>query len=207
MLLVYTLIMESTQLVCRAYTFLDCLLALWSTHTTQRGRMQRKFCGFPYIRITLTIVPFILMDSYFPMLQAREYFYPTTLRFISLLDYNDMTSNIPYVDPSLGKRTICWLVGAWPRFKGDLAKQILVLLAFLAIVRGARTEVSPEVVWEGARIRFPHVGDVWWFQVVRSWAHCYVHFPVTHNLRYCLHAALLGVQTVLLPMSLLIIQY
>jgi len=54
----------------------------------------------------------------------------------------------------------CWLIRAWPRFKDDFGKQILVLLALSAIVHRARTEVSPEVVWEGVRTRFPHPRDV-----------------------------------------------
>ena len=45
-------------------------------------------------------------------------------------------------------------------FRSDLAKQIPRLLALSAIVRGARTEVSPKVVWEGAGTRFPHPRDV-----------------------------------------------
>jgi len=103
----------------------------------------------------------------------------------------------------------CWLVGAWPRFRVDLAKQIPVLLALSATVHGAQTEVSPEVVWEGARTRFPHPQDVWWFQVVHGstlHACCYVLLPVPCNLwcYYC--ATLLGGQTMLLPKSLLVIQ-
>ena len=49
---------------------------------------------------------------------------------------------------------------ASPRFRGDLAKQIPLLLALSATVRGVQTEVSPEVVWEGSRTRFPRLGDV-----------------------------------------------
>ncbi len=41
-----------------------------------------------------------------------------------------------------------------------LAKQIPILLVLSEIVHGARTEVSPEVVWEGAGTRFPHPRDV-----------------------------------------------
>ena len=60
----------------------------------------------------------------------------------------------------------CWLVGAWPRFRGDLAEQIPVLLALSETVYGAWTEVSPEVVWEGARTNFPHPWDVWEVRLV-----------------------------------------
>ena len=42
----------------------------------------------------------------------------------------------------------------------SLAKQIPILLALSGIVRGEHTEVSLKVVWEGARTRFPHLGDV-----------------------------------------------
>ena len=52
--------------------------------------MQRKFHGFLYISSALTIVPSILMDSYFPALQTCEYFYLTTLKFLSLSDSSDM---------------------------------------------------------------------------------------------------------------------
>jgi len=41
-----------------------------------------------------------------------------------------------------------------------LAKQIPKLLALTATVRGVRTEVSPEVVWEGVGTRFSHPRDV-----------------------------------------------
>lgn len=116
--------------------------------------MQRKFCGFPYISSTLTIVPLILMDSYFPTPRTREFSYPTTLQFHSLLDSSDTTSDIPYADLGPRKGTICWLVGAWPRFKDDLSKQIPILLALSVTIRGVRTKVSPEVVWKGARTRF-----------------------------------------------------
>jgi len=71
-----------------------------------------------------------------------------------------MTSDIPYVDLSLCNEIICWLVGAIPKFGGDLAKQIPVILALPTTIRGAQTEVSLEVVWEGARTRFPHPRDV-----------------------------------------------
>ena len=60
----------------------------------------------------------------------------------------------------LGVNDSCWLSGAWPKFKGDLAKQILVLLALSEIVHGAQAEVSPEVVWEGVITRFQHPSDV-----------------------------------------------
>jgi len=40
------------------------------------------------------------------------------------------------------------------------ATKIPVLLALLATVYRARTEVSLEVVWEGAGTRFPHPRDV-----------------------------------------------
>ena len=140
------------------------------------------------------------------MSRTRESSCPTTLQFLSLLDSSDTTSEISYVDPSLGNGTICWLVGAWPRFRGDLAKQILVPLALPATVHRAQIEISPEVVWEGARTRFPHPRDVWWVQVVRSLtlrASCFAHFPIPRSLRYYLHAALLGAQSVLYPSSLL----
>ena len=103
--------------------------------------------------------------------------------------------------------SIYWLFGAWPTFRGDLAKQILVLLALSTTVHKAQTEISPEVVWEGARTRFPHRRDVAWVQVVRSstlLAHRYTHFPVPRNLRCCLHITLLGGRTLLLPKSLLV---
>ena len=125
--------------------------------------MQRKFHGFPYISSALTTVPLILADSCFHTPRTRECSCPTTLQFLSLLDSNDMTSNIPYADLSPSNETICWLVVAWTRFRDDLAKQIAVLLALSEIVQRARTEVSPKVVWEGARTRFPHPRDVWWF--------------------------------------------
>jgi len=51
-------------------------------------------------------------------------------------------------------------VGPDPGSAVSLAKQIPVLLALLAIVHRAQTEVSPEVVWEGAGTRFPHPRDV-----------------------------------------------
>jgi len=44
--------------------------------------------------------------------------------------------------------------------KSYLAKQILQLLTLLAIAHRVRTEVSPEVVGEGAGTRFPHPRDV-----------------------------------------------
>jgi len=74
--------------------------------------MQRKIHGFLYISSTLTIVPLILMDSYFPTLRTHEYFFPTTLQFPSSSDSSDITSDIPYADPSPKNRTICWLIGA-----------------------------------------------------------------------------------------------
>ena len=77
-----------------------------------------------------------------------------------MLGSSNTTSDIPYADPDLGNGTICWLVWASPRFKDDLAKQIPVLLALLAIVYRVQIEVSPEVVWEGARTRFAHPRDV-----------------------------------------------
>ena len=55
---------------------------------------------------------------------------------------------------------VCWLIGALPRFRVDLGKQIPVLLALSETVRAVKNEVSPEVVWEGARTRFPHPWDV-----------------------------------------------
>jgi len=55
--------------------------------------------------------------------------------------------SVGYVGPDLGSTV-------------SLAKQILVLLALSAIVRGVRTEVSPKIVWEGAGTRFPHPRDV-----------------------------------------------
>ena len=51
-------------------------------------------------------------------------------------------------------------VGPDPGLAVSLAKQILVLLALLTSVRGVWTEVSPEVVWEGAGTMFPHPRDV-----------------------------------------------
>jgi len=160
--------------------------------------MQRKFHGSPYISSNLTTLPLITMDSFFRAPWTHESFCPTTLQFLSLRDSNDMTSYISYADPGPGNRTICWLIGAWPRFKVKLAKQIPVLLVLLAIVHEAWTKVSPEVVWEGARTRFPHLGDVWWFQVVRSSTlpeRCFSHFPVPRSLLYCLHTTLLEGQT------------
>jgi len=156
--------------------------------------MQRKFHGFLYKSSAQTTLPSIFVDSYFPAPQTHESLCPTTLQFISLSDSNDTTSNISYADPSPGNRTICWLIGAWPRFRVDLAKQILVLLSLSAKVRGAQTEVSLEVVWEGDRTRFSHPGYVWWVQVVRSLilhARHYAHFLVRRNLRCCLRTALL----------------
>ena len=117
-----------------------------------------------------------------------------------------------YADLSPDNGTICWLVGAWPRFKVSLAKQILVLLAFLAIVHGARTKVSLEVVWEGARTRFPHPRDVWWVQLVHGLtlrAGYFMHFPVLRSLIYCLCIALprgWTLHTTLLPKTLLVFQ-
>ena len=58
------------------------------------------------------------------------------------------------------ERRIVGYVGPDQSSTVRLAKKILVLLALSAIVCGARTEVSPEVVWEGARTRFPHPKDV-----------------------------------------------
>ena len=197
--------MESTQSVCWAYTFPDCLLASQSTRTTHRGRTQRKFRGFPYISSALTTIPLILVDSYFRVPRTRKYFCPTTLQFLSLSDSNDTTSDIPYADPSPDNRTMCWLVGAWPRFRGDLAKQISVLLALSATVHGARIEVSPKVVWDRARTRFLHPGDVWWFLVIRTLTLCarrYAHLPIPRSMRCCLRTTLLEDRTVLLPKSL-----
>ena len=164
------------------------------TRTTQRGRMQRKLHGFPYISSTLTTLHSIPTDSCFPALWTREYSCPATIQFLSLLNTSDMTSDISYVDPSPGNRTIYWLTGAWPRFRVDLAKQIPILLALSATVRGARIEVSLEVVWEGARTRFPHPRYVWWVPVVRSStlrASHFTHFPVPRSLIDFLRAALL----------------
>ena len=138
------------------------MLASRSTHTTQKGRMQRKSRGFPYTHSALIIVPLILVDSCFPAPQTHEFFYPTTFQFISWTDSSDTTSSIPYADPSPGNGTICWLSGAWPRFGGDLAKQILVLLALSETVHRAWIDVSHKVVWDGARTRFLHPWDVWW---------------------------------------------
>lgn len=167
--------------------------------------MQRKFFGFPYISSALTIVPLIPADSYFLAPRTRESFHPTTLQFISLSDSNDTTLEISYADPGPRNGTIYWLIGAWPRFRGDLAKQITVLLALSATICGARNNVSPEVVWECARTRFLHPGDVWWVQVV----HCsalharrYAHFPAPRSLRCCLCTTLLGGRMSLLLKSL-----
>ena len=148
------------NMVWRAYTFLVCLLTLWSTHTTQKEMMQIKFHGFLYIGSAPTIVPYILVGFCAPALRTCESSCPTTLQFLSLLDSSGTTLDIPYADLGLDNGNICWLVWAWPRFRGDLAKKIPVLLALSAIVRGARIEVSPEVVWEGARTRFPQPRDV-----------------------------------------------
>lgn len=167
--------------------------------------MQRKFHGFPYISSALSIVPLILMNSCLLASQTHEFFCPTTLQFISLLDSSDTTSNIPYANPDPSNGTICWLVGAWPRFIGDLAQKIPVLQALSAIVYEEETKVSPEVVWEGGRTRFLHPGDVWWFQMVRGStlrARHYANLPVARNLRCYLCATLLKGWTVLLPNSL-----
>ena len=104
---------------------------------------------------------------------------------------------------------ICWLIGAWPRFRVKLTKQIPVLLSLSAIVRRAWTGFSPKVVWDGARTRFPHLGDVWWGQVVHgsTLRTCrYTHFPIPRSLRDCLRITLLGGRTLLLPKSLLVFQ-
>ena len=174
--------------------------------------MQRNFRGFLYISSALIIVPLILVDSYFPGPRTRESFFPTTLQFISLSDSSDTTSDISYADLGPGNGTICCLIGAWPRFRVDLAKQIPVILALWATVRGARIVVSPEVVWEGARTRFSHPGDVWGIQLVRSLTlrtSCFMHFPILRSLIYCLRATLPRGWTsrfALLPKTLLVFQ-
>lgn len=122
--------------------------------------MQRKFHGFPYISSALTTIPLIFANSYFLVPQIREFFYLASLQFLSLSDSNDMTLEISYADLDPGSRTIFWFVGAWPKFGIELAKLISVLLALSATVHGVRIEVSPEVVWEGTRTRFPHPRDV-----------------------------------------------
>lgn len=94
------------------------------------------------------------------------------------------------------------LLGPNPGSELIFSKQIPVLLALSEIVHGARTEVSSEVVWEGARTRFPHPRYVWWVQVVRGLTLCarrYVHFPIHCSLRCCLRAALLGVERCYYP--------
>ena len=134
MLLVYAPTLESTQSVCQAYTFLDCLLGSRSTRTNQRGRMQRKFRGFFYISSNITTPPLIIVDSYFPALRTRESSSPTTLQFLSFSDSSDTTSDISYANLGLDNGTIFWLIGACPRFRVTLAKQIPVLLSLSAIV-------------------------------------------------------------------------
>jgi len=156
--------------------------------------MQTKFCGYSYISSSLTTLPSILADSCFPTPWTCESFCLATLQFFSLSDSSNTTSDISYADPGLGNGPICWLIGAWPKFQVDLAKQILVLLALSAIVCRARTKVSPEVICEGARTRFPHPGYVWWVQVVHGLTLCtsyFAHSPVPRNLRYYLRTALL----------------
>ena len=78
--------------------------------------MQRKFHGFPYISSSLTTVPSVPTDSYFPALRTHEQVCPTTLQFLSLTDSSDTTSDIPYVDIGPGNGTIFCLDGAWHRF-------------------------------------------------------------------------------------------
>lgn len=51
-------------------------------------------------------------------------------------------------------------MGPDPGSTVSLAKQIPVLLALSATERGALTEFSLEVVWEGVGTKFPHRGDV-----------------------------------------------
>lgn len=51
-------------------------------------------------------------------------------------------------------------MGPDPSLVVILAKQILVLLTLSTIVCGTQTEVSPEVVWEGVKTRFPRLRDV-----------------------------------------------
>ena len=75
-------------------------------------KMQTKFHGFLFIISALTTVPLILADSYFPVPRTRESFCPTTPQFLSSLNCNGTTPDIPYADPGLGNETICWLVGA-----------------------------------------------------------------------------------------------
>ena len=119
---------------------------------------------------------------------------------------SDTTSDIPYADLGPGNKTICWLVGASPRFTGDLAKQILVLLTLSATIHIVQTEVLPKVVWEGARTRFLHSRDIWWFSVVRGFilrACRYTHLSVPHRLWCCFRIALLEAQSVLSLNSLL----
>ena len=156
--------------------------------------MQRKFHGFSYISSNLNTLPLITTDSCFPASWTRESFCGTTLQFFSLSDSNDTTSDISYADLGPDKVTICWLIGVWPRFRVDLAKQILVLLALSATVHGAWIEVSLEVVWKGTSTRFPHPRDVWWVKVVRvstPRARRYAYFPVPWSMRCCLYTTLL----------------
>jgi len=56
-------------------------------------------------------------------------------------------------------------VGPDPGSAVSLAKQIPKLLALSASVCGVQTEVSLEVVWEGAGTRFLHPRDV----LMKSW--------------------------------------
>jgi len=57
------------------------------------------------------------------------------------------------------------------------SQQIPTLLALSATFCGAPTEVSPEVVWEGAGTRFPHPRDVlMWFGFSQSDPTCCVTF-------------------------------
>jgi len=57
---------------------------------------------------------------------------------------------VPVTEPFVG------LLGPDPGSEELLAKQIPQLPAISAIVRRARTEVSPEVAGEGAGTRFPN---------------------------------------------------
>ena len=147
---------------------------------------------------SLTILPLIIMDSCFLTPRTRESFCPTDLQFLSLSDSSDTTSDISM------------------QILVPTMEQIPVLLALSKTVHGARTEVSPEVVWEGARTRFPHRWDVWEVLLVHCMflhAGCFTSFPIPSGLIHCLRAALTrGCRApvshfVLLPKILLIFQY
>lgn len=81
----------------------------------------------------------------------------------------------------------CWLVGAWPRFKSDLAKQIPKPLALSATVCGAQTEVSSKVVWGFLELGFCTLQMSWW-SLGSSWtdlacSHCATVWPSRSSVR------------------------